>query len=162
MRKAGPLSAAERFGPLHGLFTRRKQDGRVNGDGSDRWPVTRVESWIIDRRRAIRLEFPEAHEGRAWVGVRWMIRGKNFARMLAIDVGWPSARPPCRPSVPAPGWPCRSSRAPRSSKPVWWSGITGLVIDARTDWDEIADLVTGSHCLLAPKKLAAQVDRPGG
>jgi hypothetical protein len=52
------------------------------------------------------------------------------------------------------------SRAP-FFKPVWWPDIAGMIINAGTDWDEVADLITGSYCLLAPKKLAALVDRPG-
>lgn len=130
-----------------------------------------VEPWIVDRLRAICLEFPEADEERAWVGTRWMIRSKNFAHVLAIDAGWPPAyaraagtdgrvtvltfRSSARLEAP------KFSRAP-FFKPVWWPDIAGLVIDAGTDWDEVADLITGSYCLLAPKKLAALIDRPGG
>jgi hypothetical protein len=29
------------------------------------------------------------------------------------------------------------------------------------DWSEVTELVTESFCLMAPKKLAALVDRPG-
>ena len=50
----------------------------------------------------------------------------------------------------------RFSKAP-FFKPVWWPDIAGLAIDAATDWDEVADLLTGSYCLLAPKKLVAQI-----
>jgi len=38
--------------------------------------------------------------------------------------------------------------------------VVGLVIDAHTDWSEVAELVTESYCLLAPKKLVALMDRP--
>jgi hypothetical protein len=136
-------------------------------------PVTdhaNVEPRIIDRLRAICLELPEAHEQQAWVGTRWMIRNKNFAHVLVIDAGWPPAyaraagtkgqatvltfRSGARLEAP------KFSRAP-FFKPVWWPDIAGMIINAGTDWDEVADLVTGSYCLLAPKKLAALVDRPG-
>lgn len=50
-----------------------------------------IKPWIVDRLRAICLEFPEAHEERAWVGTRWMIRTKNFAHALVIDAGRPPA-----------------------------------------------------------------------
>ena len=43
-------------------------------------------------------------------------------------------------------------------RPVWWPNIVGLVLDADTDWDEVAALLTKSYCVLAPKKLAALVD----
>jgi len=38
--------------------------------------------------------------------------------------------------------------------------VVGLVLDAHTDWSEVAELVTESYCLLAPKKLVALMDRP--
>ena len=130
-----------------------------------------VESWIIDRLRAICLEFPEAHEQQAWVGTRWMIRSKNFAHVLVVDAGWP---PACARAAGTEG-PARVqtfryiarmdaplfARAP-FFKPVWWPDIAGLVIDAGTDRDQVADLASGSYCRLAPKKPAALVDRPSG
>ncbi len=124
---------------------------------------------VVDRLRAICLELPEAHEEQAWVGTRWMIRKKNFAHVLVIDAGWPPAYARAAGTDgPATVLTFRSSArlsAPRFSrppffKPVWWPDIAGLVIDARTDWDEVTDLVTGSYCLLAPKKLAGLVDYP--
>jgi hypothetical protein len=36
----------------------------------------------------------------------------------------------------------------------------GLTLDAATDWDEVAELVVESYCVLAPRKLVALVDRP--
>jgi hypothetical protein len=36
------------------------------------------------------------------------------------------------------------------------------VLDDDVDWDEVAELLTESYCLLAPKKLVALVDRPTG
>ena len=126
-------------------------------------------SEIVTRLTAICLELPEAYEERAWVGTRWMIRKKNFAHVLTIDSGWPPAYARAAKSDgPITVLTFRSGArlsAPRFSrppffKPVWWPDIAGLAIDARTDWDEVADLVTGSYCLLAPKKLAGLIDRP--
>ena len=42
----------------------------------------------------------------------------------------------------------------------WSNDALAIVIDDRTDWTEVAELVTDSFCLMAPKKLAAQVPRP--
>jgi hypothetical protein len=36
-----------------------------------------------------------------------------------------------------------------------------MVLDDHTDWEEVAELMTESYCVLAPKKLVALVDRPG-
>lgn len=35
-----------------------------------------------------------------------------------------------------------------------------MVLDGQTDWDVVAELMTESYCVLAPKKLVALVDRP--
>jgi hypothetical protein len=37
-----------------------------------------------------------------------------------------------------------------------------MVLDAGADWDEVAELVTESYCVLAPKRLVEAVDRPAG
>jgi hypothetical protein len=126
---------------------------------------------VVSRLRAICLEFPEAYEEQAWVGTRWMIRKRNFAHVLVVAGGWPPAYARAVGSEgPVTVLTFRSSArldAPRFSrppffKPVWWPDIAGLVIDGQTDWDEITERVTESYCLLAPKKLAALVDRPSG
>jgi len=125
-----------------------------------------VSEPIVSRLRAICLEFPEACEEQAWVGTRWMIRKKNFAHVLVIDSGWPPAYARAAKSEgPMTVLTFRSSarlEAPRFSKPpffkpVWWPDIAGVAIDAETDWDEVSDLLAASYCLLAPKKLAAQI-----
>jgi hypothetical protein len=126
---------------------------------------------VVSRLRAICLELPEAYEEQAWVGTRWMIRKRNFAHVLVVAGGWPPAYARAVGSEgPVTVLTFRSSArlaAPRFSrppffKPVWWPDIAGVVIDGQTDWDEITERVTESYCLLAPKKLAALVDRPGG
>ena len=126
-----------------------------------------VSEAIVSRLRAICLEFPEAYEEQAWTGTRWMIRKKNYAHVLAIESGWPPAYARAAKSEgPMTVLTFRSSArldAPRFSKapffkPVWWPDIAGMAIDARTDWDEVSDLLAGSYRLLAPKKLAAQLD----
>jgi hypothetical protein len=45
-------------------------------------------------------------------------------------------------------------------RPVWRPGIVGIVLDAQTDWAEVGEVLTESYCLLAPKKLVEQVNRP--
>ena len=45
-------------------------------------------------------------------------------------------------------------------KPRWRRTVVGLVLDADTDWSEVAELVTESYCALAPKNLVELVDRP--
>lgn len=35
-----------------------------------------------------------------------------------------------------------------------------MVLDADVDWDEVAELLTESYCVMAPKKLVQMVNRP--
>ena len=44
-------------------------------------------------------------------------------------------------------------------RPVWFPDIVGMVLDDDVDWDEVAELLTESYCVLAPKKLVELVDR---
>ncbi len=47
--------------------------------------------------------------------------------------------------------------------PLGWShNAMAMNLDERTDWGEVGELVTDSFCVMAPKKLVAQVDRPTG
>jgi hypothetical protein len=42
----------------------------------------------------------------------------------------------------------------------WGRAVGGVVLGPDTDWEEIAELVTDSYRLLAPRRLAAQVPGP--
>jgi hypothetical protein len=46
--------------------------------------------------------------------------------------------------------------------PVWRADEVGLVLSADVGWEEIAELVTDSYCIQAPKKLRDLVSRPSG
>jgi hypothetical protein len=115
------------------------------------------------------LDLPEAREEKAWVGTRWMIGQKNFAHVLMINDGWPPAYaqasgsngPACVLTFRAPIAKLAAPRFKRAPffRPVWFPNIAGLFIDARTDWDDVTLLVIDSYRTLAPKKLAALVDR---
>ena len=45
-------------------------------------------------------------------------------------------------------------------QPAWGADAVGRVLDPGTRWPEVAELVTESYCVVAPKKLVAQLDRP--
>ena len=124
---------------------------------------------IIAKTRLVALDLPEAYEEPAWTGVRWCVGKKNFAQLVMIDGGWPPAfakaagtdGPACvltfrvaAAEIAAP----RLSRAPYF-RPVWFKDIAGLVLDEGTDWDEVEARIVGSYRVLAPKRLAALLDR---
>jgi predicted DNA-binding protein (MmcQ/YjbR family) len=44
---------------------------------------------------------------------------------------------------------------------VGGKGWVGIRLDAAgTDWDEVAELIATSYCLIAPKRLARKVESP--
>lgn len=103
---------------------------------------------------------PEVWDEPAWTGHRFLVRKRNFAHVFSMceDDG----------SV----FTVLAFRSPDEEREVllatghpffhlgWGRNAVGMVIDDDTDWDEVTELVTESYCLLAPKKLAALVDRP--
>ncbi len=123
---------------------------------------------ILARLRLVCMELPEAVEESAWEGIRWCVRGKNFAHVLMID-GRPA--PGLRTCgrhrwsrlcahLPAGAEACAAARFRRAPffRPVWFPNIAGLIVDARTDWDEVDALLKDSYRVLAPKKLATLVE----
>jgi hypothetical protein len=117
----------------------------------------------LDRVRAICLALPEAVEEQAWVGTRWVIRKKNFAHVVDIVGGHPPAYAEAAGSddatvltfrCPPDDLDALTHAGPPFFKPVWFPDIVGLHLTDATDWTEVAELVTDSYRLLAPKRLA--------
>ena len=127
---------------------------------------------IVDNLQSMCLALPEAYEESAWVGTRWRIRKKTFAHVLTIDDGRPAgyARAAATDGPvtvltfesSGPELAALSAAGPPFFKPRWRPTVVGMALDARVDWDEVAELLTESYCLLAPKKLVELVDRPTG
>jgi hypothetical protein len=129
-----------------------------------------VPAEILDRLRPVCLALAEAYEEPAWVGTRWRIRQRTFAHVFSIDPD--DERVLARAAAadqPVCGLTFRSSGDEIDAllcvgspffKPTWGPDVVGMVLADGTDWDEVAELLTESYCLLAPKKLAARIDRP--
>jgi predicted DNA-binding protein (MmcQ/YjbR family) len=127
---------------------------------------------ILARLRPICLGLPETYEEPAWVGTRWRIRKRTFAHVLTADPDHQMAyaraaatdRPMCTLTFRSPG--DEIDGLVRSGypfyKPGWGADVVGVVLDDEVDWEEVGELLTESYSILAPKRLAAQVDRPGG
>jgi YjbR protein len=125
---------------------------------------------IVTELRLVCLALPEACEESAWVGTRWRIRNRTFAHVLTVDSGWPPAYARAAGTTgPVTVLTFRSSGpeldALRSAgkpffAPRWRAEEVGMVIDAGVDWNEVAELLTESYCVLAPKKLVELVNRP--
>ncbi|MEU7846760.1 MmcQ/YjbR family DNA-binding protein [Micromonospora parva] len=125
---------------------------------------------VLDRLRPICLGLPETYEEPAWVGIRWRIRKRTFAHVLTVDPDRQQVharaaaldRPACLLTFRSPldeiagllgmGHPFY--------KPDWAPNVLGMIVDEDTDWEEVGELLTESYCVLAPKRLAAQVGPP--
>ena len=131
-----------------------------------------VPEQILTKVRAACLALPESYEEPAWVGVRWRIRTKTFAHLLTIDDGKPQAH--ATAATTSGPVTVMTFRAPDEELDMfrhaghpyfhggWGRDVVGLLFDDATDWEEVAELLTESYCVLAPKKLVDQVVRPGG
>jgi hypothetical protein len=127
---------------------------------------------FVERVRPICLALPDAYEEKAWAGTRWMVRRKTFAHVLSVDHDSPPVLRAATDEVgPATVVTFRSQGdeldALRHAGPPffyagWGRDVVGLVLDDRTDWDEVTELMTESYCVMAPQKLVALVDRPPG
>jgi hypothetical protein len=118
-----------------------------------------VPDEVIAQLRSVCLGLPETAEEQAWAGRRWVIRRRTFAHVLQVDSTEGSATVMTFRSSGDELEVLRRSGHP-FFRPGWGTDVVGMVLDDGTDWDEVAELLTESYCILAPKKLVALVDRP--
>ena len=141
---------------------------------ADRTARPEVPAEVLDAVRSICVGLPEVVEEQAWVGTRWTVGRHNFAHIVPIAGGWP----PAYARAAGTAGPCnvltfRSTGIELEAlgaighpffRPVWgtrWNpSVAGLVLGAATDWDEVAELVTDSYCLVAPARLARRAPDP--
>lgn len=50
-----------------------------------------VPGELVGRLGEVCLALPETYQEPAWVGIRWWVRRRTFAHVLAIEDGWPPA-----------------------------------------------------------------------
>ena len=118
-----------------------------------------VPADVVARLRTIGARLPEAHEDRPWAGNRWRIRNRTFAHVFNVDSETgPTTMMMFRSDGPELEVLLRTGHP--FAKAGWGSNVLLMILDGDTDWDEVAELVTESYCLMAPKKLVAQVERP--
>ena len=117
----------------------------------------------LERTQAIVAQLPDVERSDNPLGCYFLVRRKIFAQVATfIDPGGRPATivamrpdPEEREALIAIGHPY-FSRGPWDER----LGRIAVRIEATTDWDEIAELVTDSYRLTAPKKLVAQLDSP--
>jgi GrpB-like predicted nucleotidyltransferase (UPF0157 family) len=118
-----------------------------------------VPEEVEDRLRTLCLALPEAHEQRAWVGTRWMVRARTFAHVLGMN------RHGCVQTVLVFRAEDDELESLCAAGPPffflgWGRSAVGMTLDSNTDWAEVGELVTESFCVLAPRKLVSLVERP--
>lgn len=118
----------------------------------------------LARLRKVCLALPEAHEVEAWGEPTFRVRNKLFAMYAASNNHHGGGRPAvwCKA---APGNQALMVRAEpdRYFVPpyVGPSGWVGVWLDRTPDWSEVGELMRDSYRLVAPKRLAAQLEDRG-
>jgi hypothetical protein len=140
--------------------------------------VPDVPPTVLARLREIGRALPETYEEQAWAGIRWCVRRRTFAHVLRIESG----RPPAYSRAAGTDGPATvltfrsagpelevlGASGPPFFRPPWAPGLVGMLIGdgegagEATDWSEVAELLTESYCVLAPRRLVALVARPEG
>lgn len=123
---------------------------------------------VLDRLRAVCLALPEVREEEAWAGTRWRVRTKTFAHAVMIDGGWPPAYARAAgddgPLVvvtfrsSGPELDALAHAGAPFFKPPWFPDIVGSAVTDTTDWGEVAELLTESYRMLAPRALRMRLD----
>jgi hypothetical protein len=110
---------------------------------------------VIDRVRPLCMALPEVVEQDAWAGTRWQVARRTFAHVLTV----------LRPDELAE-LTVLTFRAEGEDLHVlahvghpffrlgWGRDAMGMLLDDRTDWSEVAEVVRDSYCVMAPKRLA--------
>ena len=114
----------------------------------------------LDRVRGICLALPEAEE-RPFGGhtaPAFRVRDKLFVMTSEDGTSMTLKAPQGVQAILVASDPARFF-VPKYVGPKGWVGIR-LDRTAAADWDEVAELITESYCLTAPKRLAAQVGPP--
>lgn len=107
----------------------------------------------VERVAQVMARLPQTHEEDAWTGVRWRVRHATIAHLFGGEDQ--------RFRIVFRGEPDEVIAFENLGEPYfragWGSNVIGLVIDAQTDWQDLAELLVASYCLQAPAKLAADV-----
>ena len=105
--------------------------------------------------RKIALGLPEATEEITWgTDINFRVRKKIFA--FPSQGGTLTVKAD-REELPALLGDARFTPAPYLARGGW---VRMDLTTAAPDWDEIDELIRTSYCLIAPKKLAAQISNP--
>lgn len=109
------------------------------------------DEWVERVDRILR-EFPACEDEPAWTGVRWRVSGATVAHIFG---GHDQLfRITFRTS------PDEVAAFEHMGEPYFVVGgdAVGILVDEHTDWEELAECLTGSYLIQAPAHLAEQVE----
>jgi predicted DNA-binding protein (MmcQ/YjbR family) len=112
----------------------------------------------IDRIREVCLSLPEAEE-RPFGGhtaPAFRVRDKFFVMTSEDGLSITLKAASGIPAILVGDDPARFFVPPYVGSKGW----LGIRVDADVDWEEVADLIRSSYCLIAPKRLARHVAAP--
>ena len=129
--------------------------------------IADVPPSVVTRLRVICGELPEAYEEPAWIGLRWRIRQRTFLhvyttderRSAYIDLDDPAILMTFR--APPGELAALAHAGPPFFRADWGVNVVGMVLDDETDWVEVAEMVTDSYRVQAPRRLAFRLKAGG-
>jgi predicted DNA-binding protein (MmcQ/YjbR family) len=113
----------------------------------------------LERVRRLCLALPESIERETWERPTFRVGGQQKIFCMVAPDGSSAtmkADPEEREALLALGDPFFMPPY------VGGKGWVGVSLERNTDWDEVAELIATSYCLIAPKRLARQVTAPPG
>jgi predicted DNA-binding protein (MmcQ/YjbR family) len=121
---------------------------------------------LVARVAEVALPLPEAHEEDAWTGVRWRVRQRTFAHVVALHHADAVERLAITDGRTVTVVTLRSTGAERAALAAigppylasWADDVVAVVLDDDTDWSEVGELVAESYRLLAPNRLVRELD----
>ena len=119
-----------------------------------------VPAVMVRRIRRVLSALPECHEEAAWVGTRWQVGNSRGGATVAHVFGGEDQLFRVVFRAEPDEVIALQHLGPPYFRSGWGRNVVGLVLDDDTDWDELAELLTDSYCVQAPRELAARVPRP--
>jgi predicted DNA-binding protein (MmcQ/YjbR family) len=123
---------------------------------------------FVARVGEVALSLPEAHEEDAWTGVRWRIRQRTFAHVVALHhddaverLGITDGRKVTVVTLRSAGEERAALRAIGAPYlDSWTDDVVAVVLDEDTDWSELGELLVESYRLMAPQRFVRELGAP--
>ena len=117
-----------------------------------------VPDELVRRLDAILTAFPQCEAEDAWTGTRWRVGSATVAHVFGGEDQ--------QLRIVFRAEPDEVMAFEHLGDPYfrtgWSANAVGMILDHRTDWAELSELLTDSYCIQAPATLASQVERPSG